>query len=282
MKRTLKTLAVLTIAACLILNIGEVSKRCAFAGSMAWVASIDPQIGALPVYSQGSANSGIVGSLPRCTQVALTGAEQGSWVEISQPVAGWVQSNLLSQNALFCSQRATEPIQPEPSVSVASVEPAEVESTIPVASYGFGPVIGFGVPGGWGPQGHWEAGHWVPGHMVGQHWVPGHMLGDHYIPGHWTGGHWVAGHYEQGHWELHSGQHAMHPTSLIKASNSNKLKPLALNKAKSLSKLKTTSINKQKLGTLAKINSNMKAKSGLQGASFKSASFKGSFARARR
>ena len=160
MKRTVKKLAVLTIAACLVVSICAMSKNSAFAGSMAWVASVDPQMGALPVYAEASDNSGIVGSLQRCNKVDLTGNEQGSWVEISQPMTGWVQSNLLSQNALLCSQRSAQPSQTQPSVSTTSVEPVEVQSTIPVSTYGFEPGIGFGPGGGWGPQPHWEPGHY--------------------------------------------------------------------------------------------------------------------------
>ncbi len=296
MKRTVKKLTVLTIAACLLVSICAMSKNSAFAGSMAWVASVDPQMGGLPVYAEASENAGLVGSLPRCAQVALTGNEQASLVEISQPMAGWVQSNLLSQNALLCSQRSVQPVQtqpgvsttsaPQPSVSTTSVEPVEVQYSVSGASYGLGPEIGFSPGGGWGPQGHWEPGHWVPGHREGGWWIPGRWADGRYIPGHWVGGHWEPGHYEPGHWAMHNGHSGNHPISLTKGNSPNKFKSLALNKAKSTPKLKSTSINKQKLGTLGKMNSKIKFGS-LKSASFKSASskggsFKGGFAHGRR
>jgi hypothetical protein len=292
------------------LSICAMSKNSAFAGSLAWVASVDPQMGALAVYAEASDNSGIVGSLQRCNKVDLTGNEQGSWVEISQPMTGWVQSNLLSQNALLCSQRSAQPSQTQPSVSTTSaqpsqtqpsvsttsVEPVEVQSTIPVSTYGFEPGIGFGPGGGWGPQPHWEPGHWVPGHHEGGWWIPGHMVGGVWHPGHWVGGHWEPGHYEPGHWAMHNGHSGNHPISLTKAGNVNKLKPLSLNKGNNLNKfkslslnkakfspkLKATSINKKSPLALGKINQSMKLKSGLQASSLKSASFKGGFKHARR
>ena len=296
MKRTVKKLALLTIAVCLVLSIGEMSKSRAFAGSMAWVASVDSQTRSLPVYAEASDNSGIVGSLQRCAKVDLTGNEQDSWVEISQPMTGWVKSNLLSLDATLCSQRSAQSYRAEPSVSVQSYVS---EPNVSGAAYGLGPDItlnGFGPSWGWGPQPHWEPGHWVPGHMVGQHWVPGHFVHGHFIPGHWAGGHWVPGHQEPGQWVMHNGHNGNHPISLTKANNVNKFKHLSLNKAnnvnkfKSLSlnkakfspKLKATSINKKSPLALGKINQSMKLKSGLQASSLKSASFKGGFKHAAR
>lgn len=282
MKRTVKKLALLTIAVCLVLSIGEMSKSRAFAGSMAWVASVDSQTRSLPVYAEPSDNSAIVGSLQRCTKLALTGNEQDSWVEISQPMTGWVKSNLLSLDATLCSQRSVQSYRAEPSVSVQSYG---AEPNVSGAAYGLGPDItlnGFGPSWGWGPQPHWEPGHWVPRHHEGGWWIPGRWHDGHWIPGHRVGGHWVPGHYEPGQWVMakgHAGKnlkpplpfnklakfnHKLKPLSLNKANNVNKFKPLSLNKANNIQKLKPTSMHKQGHRALSKMNQGMNLKSRLQ------------------
>ncbi|MGO9117446.1 MAG: hypothetical protein ACLQPD_07500 [Desulfomonilaceae bacterium] len=107
MKRTGTGLVVVTVAVCMLLSVGVASKSFA---QILWVASIDARMGYLPVYAEPSENSSIVGSLQRCTRVLLTGAGKGPLVEISQPMQGWVQADLLGENS--CSAGYVEPEEP--------------------------------------------------------------------------------------------------------------------------------------------------------------------------
>ena len=107
MKRTGTKLVVAALAVCLLLSVGVASKS--FAQTL-WVASIDTRFGYLPVYAEPTENSSIIASLQRCTRVLLTGAGKGPLVEISQPMQGWVQADLLGQNS--CSVGYVEPEEP--------------------------------------------------------------------------------------------------------------------------------------------------------------------------
>lgn len=107
MKRTGTGLVVVTVAVCMLLSVGVASKSFA---QILWVASVDTRIGYLPVYAEPTENSSIVGSLQRCTRVLLTGAGKGPLVEISQPMQGWVQADLLGENS--CSAGYVEPEEP--------------------------------------------------------------------------------------------------------------------------------------------------------------------------
>ena len=118
MKRMGKRLAVLTVAVCLFVSTGVANKSF---GQILWVASVDAQMGVLPVYAEPTANSAMVGSLQRCTRVILTGLEKDSFVEISQPIAGWAPANLLGEYS--CSQGSVAAVEP------TVVEPTVVEST---------------------------------------------------------------------------------------------------------------------------------------------------------
>ena len=107
MKRTGKGLVALTVAVCLFVSIGVASKSFA---QILWVASVDARMGVLPVYAEPTENSAMVGSLQRCNRVILTGLEKDSFVEISQPIAGWAPANLLGENS--CSQGYVTPVEP--------------------------------------------------------------------------------------------------------------------------------------------------------------------------
>jgi hypothetical protein len=109
MKKTGKGLAALTVAVCLLVSIGVANTSF---GQILWVASVDPQMGVLPVYAQPTTNSAMVGSLQRCVRVILTGLEKDSWVEISDPISGWVQADLLSEYS--CAPVSVEPTVIEP------------------------------------------------------------------------------------------------------------------------------------------------------------------------
>ncbi len=148
------------MAACILLSTGLASTSFA---EILWVASIDSRLGYLPVYAEATDRSPIVGSLQRCTRVVLTGAGNGPWVEISTPMQGWVDSNLLSEN----------------SCSTGYVEPGEttVIGTTPIGTTY--------VP-------HWRHRHHRPHHVV-------HHRGGHHPGGHHPGGHHPGGHHPGGH-----------------------------------------------------------------------------------
>lgn len=170
MKRTGTRLVVAALAVCLLLSVGVAGKS--FAQTL-WVASIDTRFGYLPVYAEPSENSSIIASLQRCNRVLLTGAGQGPLVEISQPMQGWVQADLLGAN----------------SCSVGYVEPS-----VP-AVIGTAPV---GVT--YGPYFHRR--HHRPHHRhhIAHH--PGHHPGGHHPGGHHPGG---GGHHGGG--SHHGGHH---------------------------------------------------------------------------
>jgi hypothetical protein len=177
MKRMGNRLAVLTVAVCLFVSIGVTNKSFA---QILWVASVDAQMGVLPVYAEPTANSAMVGSLQRCDRVILTGLEKDSFVEISQPIAGWAPANLLGEYS--CSQG-----------SVVPVEPTEIVSApIGVA---YGPYFHH--------RHHWRHRHHHRhhfGHHPGGH-HPRHHVGHHrgHHSGHLAGGHLASRHVAGGH-----------------------------------------------------------------------------------
>ena len=173
MKRTGKRLAALTVAVCLFVSIGVASTSFA---QILWVASVDPQMGVLPVYTEPSANSAMVGSLQRCARVILTGLEKDSFVEISQPIAGWTPANLLSEYS--CSQGYTVPVEP--------------------AVIGSGPIGA--VYGAWHGRHRHHFNHRRHGHHPGHH--VRHNPGGRHPGGHNPGGQ----HF--GHWYHLGGHHA--------------------------------------------------------------------------
>lgn len=273
MNSRVKEFAVLAISLSIVISIGETNRSLAASinsGVIAWVASVDSQKGVLPVYAEASEDSAMIGSLKRCTKVALTGNEKDSWVELSEPVVGWVDSNLLSMNSAVCSEKrvASHSARPSGSVSTESVYVSDV----------WEPQV-FADPVYWNPT-YWVPSHWVSGHYEGQHWVPGHWHNGHWIPGHWTGGHWVPGHYEPGHWELasmHKGKNAQNLPAKKLGNPTNKQKSLAL------SKLIKSNLNKQKQSGLSKIaDSSLAKKDGIKNLKASSLNTLGNYARNRK